>query len=122
MDPLRPFLTLVRALWTDSAASVKATRRPPVDGSGSTSAAGEVAASMPIERRLQSQLAALRSWNPQRAREIFVTQVLLGELGQQLTLDPAFMDLVQKVSAQLGNELKLSARLDRVLRDLAGAQ
>lgn len=120
MDPLRPFLSLVRSLWTSSATSKTVARRQTTAASPSSGQAMEIAASRPIERRLQSQLAPLiRLWNAQRAREIFVGQVLLHELGEQLEADPAFAELIQRVSSQLGSDPRLSARLDDLLRKLA---
>lgn len=122
MDPLRPFLSLVRSLWTSSAAAKSANRaqgaRPP-HASERTSAPEP---SQPIERRLQSHLNPLTrpgAWNAQRAREVFVRQVLLHELGEELAADAAFAELIQKVCGQLGGDPKLSERLDQLLRKLA---
>lgn len=121
MDPLRPFLSLVRSLTTGNATSKTASARqatPTASGGGPT----RVTPSRPIEQRLQSQLAALvRPWNAQRAREIFVGQVLLHELGDQLAADPAFADMIQRVSSQLDDDPRLSARLDDLLRQIAAA-
>lgn len=120
MDPLRPFLSLVRSLWTSTATSKTAARRQTTATSPSSGQEMAIAASRPIEQRLQSQLAPLiRLWNAQRAREIFVGQVLLHELGEQLAADPAFAELIQRVSNQLGNDPRISARLDDLLRQLA---
>ncbi len=120
MDPLRPFLSLVRSLWTSNATSKTAAQRQTTAASPSSGQTMAVAASRPIERRVQSQLAPLiRLWNAQRAREIFVGQVLLHELGEQLAADPAFAELIQRVSSQLGNDPRISTRLDDLLRQLA---
>lgn len=122
MDPLRPFLSLVRSLWVGNTTARTANRTQAATSAHSTNAAGHIAASQPIERRLQSQLNALTSagaWNAQRAREVFVRQVLLVELGEELAADPAFVELVLKVSAQLGGDPRISTRLDELLRELA---
>lgn len=126
MDPLRPFLSLVRSLWTGSpTATAKAANRAQAAISpGSSAPAGNIAASQPIERRLQSHLNALTApgaWNAQRAREVFVRQVLLSELGEELATDPAFVELVLKVSNQLGGDPRISAHLDELLRELAAS-
>lgn len=121
MDPLRPFLSLVRSLWVGN--SKAPNRASAATAVSSNPVAGPIAASQPIERRLQAQLNALTAagaWNPQRAREVFVSQVLLTELGEALVTDPAFDDLVLKVSAQLGGDPRISTRLDELLRALAG--
>lgn len=120
MDPLRPFLTLVRSLWTSSATGKTVSPRQPTPALHGSGPAQEISPSRPIEQRLQSQLAALvRPWNAKRAREVFVGQVLLHELGEQLATDPAFTDLIQRVSQQLDSDPRLSARLDELLRQLA---
>jgi hypothetical protein len=122
MDPLRPFLSLVRSLWTSSASAKTANRaqgaRPPHAGERTT----EAEPSQPVERRLQAHLTPLTkpgAWNAQRAREVFVRQVLLHELGEELAADAAFAELIQKVSGQLGGDPKISERLDQLLRKLA---
>lgn len=122
MDPLRPFLSLVRALRVGNTKG--SNRAQGATSAHSSTIAGPVAASQPIERRLQAQLNALRAagaWNAQRAREIFVSQVLLAELGEALVTDPTFDDLVLKVSTQLGDEPRISTRLDELLRELAAS-
>src|SRR5687768_11788239 len=124
MDPLRPFLSLVRSLWTGNTTAKAANRAQAAVPPHSTTQMGKLAASQPIERRLRSQLNALTApgaWNAQRAREVFVRQVLLNELGEELAADPAFAELIQRVSSQLGVEPKLSARLDELLREIAAS-
>lgn len=124
MDPLRPFLSLVRSLWTGTASAKAANRAEAATFPRSSTAAGAVVASQPIERRLHSQLNALTApgaWSAQRAREVFVRQVLLNELGDELAVDPAFVELVMKVSGQLGSDPRISARLDELLRELAAS-
>lgn len=120
MDPLRPFLSLVRSLWTSttSAKSIRerqSTLPPPTSGH-----VAEIATVRTVEQRLQADLSVLGdAWNAQRAREVFVGGVLLHELGEHLSADPAFSDLIQRVSTQLGSDPRLSERLDELLRQLA---
>jgi hypothetical protein len=119
MDPLRPFLSLVRSLWPNGAAAKAVNRSQAAVPPHSTSHAAPLAASQPIEQRLHSHLTALGAWNAQRAREIFVKQVLLSELGEELATDPAFAELIQRVSGQLGDDPRISVRLDELLRQVA---
>ena len=120
MDPLRPFLSLIRSLSTSTATSKSASARQATPAAADSGPAKPIDPSRPIEQRLQSQLAAaIRPWNAQRAREIFVGEVLLHELGEQLAIDPSFSDLVQRVSEQLGDDPRLGARLDDLLRAIA---
>lgn len=120
MDPLRPFAHLIRSLWTG---------KRPAAGSGSAPAQGAgtqqariVAASAPIASRLQTRLAGLQQWNGERARELFVEHILLMEFGEELALDPAFADLVQRVCTHLGSEPAVGARLDELLQQVAAGR
>jgi len=58
-------------------------------------------------------------WNRQRAREMFVEQMLLRELGPEIANDAAFVELVDRVSALIGEQRGISDRLDQLLRELA---
>lgn len=120
MDPLRPFLSLIRSLSTSNPTSKTAASRQAAPTAAGSGPARPIDASRPIEQRLQSQLAAAaHPWNARRAREIFVGEVLLHELGEQLAADPSFADLIQRISQQLDADSRLSARLDELLRQLA---
>lgn len=118
MDPLRPFRSLVRSLGATTTV-----QRTAGASSASQAAAAEksegAAPAGSMESRLRLQLAAMQSWNPRRSREIFVKHVLLSELGENLELDPAFSDLVEKVADQIDSATGLRERLDQVLQDLA---
>jgi hypothetical protein len=120
MDPLRPFAHLIRSLWTG--------KRPAAGTAGAaTQSTGAqhphaVAASSPVANRLQTRLAALQQWNGERARELFVEHILLMELGEDLALDPAFADLVQRVCSQLATEPAVGARLDELLQQVAAGR
>lgn len=53
---------------------------------------------------------------------MFVEHILLMELGEDLALDPAFADLVQRVCSQLGSEPAVGARLDELLQQVAAGR
>jgi hypothetical protein len=119
MDPLRPFAHLIRSLWTG--------KRPAAGTAGATQGTGAqhshaVAASASVANRLQTRLATLQQWNGERARELFVEHILLMELGEDLALDPAFADLVQRVCSQLATEPGVGARLDELLQQVAAGR
>lgn len=123
MDPLRPFADLIRSLW--SAGKSRPAQR--AAGRTETAAAARsepkaVSSSARVAGRLQPRLAALQEWNGERARELFVEQILLVELGEDLARDPAFVDLVQRVSVQLGSEPAVRARLDELLQAMAAGK
>jgi len=122
MDPLRPFLSIVRSLWTSAGTAKSAHRAEGARPPHTSERTSRPEPGQPIERRLQSHLYALAApgaWNPHRAREIFVRQVLLHELGDELAADSAFSELVQKVCGHLDSDPKISAPLDRLLRKVA---
>jgi hypothetical protein len=120
MDPLRPFTHLIRSLWTG--------KRPAAGTAGAASRGTDaqhpnaVVTSTPVANRLQTRLAALQQWNGERARELFVEHILLMEFGEDLSLDPAFADLVQRVCLQLGSEPAIGARLDELLQQVAAGR
>jgi hypothetical protein len=116
MDPIKPFTTLIRSLRrSDKSASNERT----VPADASTGAAANIAASPAVHDRLQSRLATLAPWDAKRARELFVETTLLHEFGAELAADPAFFELVQRVSLHLSGETTVSDRLDGLLRELA---
>jgi hypothetical protein len=123
LDPLKPFTNLIRSLGIGKRPAVRepgsATARR-VEGTNAD--AQPVASSGPVSARLQSRLAALQQWDGDTARQVFVEHILLVELGEGLARDPAFGDLVQRVSAQLGSEPTVRARLDQLLRELAAGK
>lgn len=117
MDPLRPFTNLIRSL--SSTTKVESSRPAPSPGGVAPGATPLVHDAM---NPLRSRLAALKQWDPGRARELFVEHVLLSELGESLQQDGKFPELVQRVSTHLGSEPALNARLDELLKQLAAGQ
>ena len=107
MDPLRPFAHLIRSLSTGKRSAAGAAGAA-TQGAGAQQPHA-VAPSAPVVNRLQTRLAALQQWNGERARELFVEHMLLMEFGEDLALDPAFADLVQRVCSQLGSEPAVGA-------------
>jgi hypothetical protein len=122
MDPLRPFATLIRSLWT--AARSERTPRASHSGAGAAPLSGSqpVAVVPSIAARLAPRLAALKEWNAQRARELFVEHILLAELGGELARDPKFAELVQRVSLHLAEEPAIGARLDELLQAVVASR
>lgn len=123
MDPLKPFTTLIRSLSASRSAKSPQTAQArshhtDTDPQTSAAAAGIMPASA-VHSRLQARLSALTEWDSKRARETFVECILLNELGAQLAEDPAFFELVRRVSINLDSEPQISSRLDQVLRELA---
>lgn len=125
MDPLRPLASLIRSLRTAAKSRTAQSTRTAGAREAVTHGAANAAPSAPpqaIASRLHARLVTIGEWNPARARELFVECILLNELGEDLSRDPGFAELVQKVSTELGGEPAVSARLDQILRDLVRGQ
>jgi hypothetical protein len=120
MDPLRPFAALIRSLWTGTSERSQSAQR--AGSRGASAGSAPVVPAQRIADRLQLRLRALQDWDASRAREMFVEDVLLSELGGELVRDPKFAEIVKRVSDHLGNEPAVSARLNDVLRDLIAAK
>jgi hypothetical protein len=122
MDPLRPFATFLRSLWTVSKSERTRNANSPASSSSNAGGAESLAPVPSIAARLQPRLAALKDWQGGRARELFVEHVLIEQFGEQLAGDPKFAELVQRVSLDLAEEPTLDARLDELLQALARAR
>ena len=123
MDPINPFSNFIRLLRESSKKSStgEVQRRPAAGSSGTDQAAAIAPASraQSLQTSLQSRVRAMGPWNRQRAREVFVEQMLLRELGPDIANDAAFVELVDRVSALIGEQQGISDRLDQLLRELA---
>lgn len=119
MDPIKPFTALIRSLRR----SVKgAGTDHTAQSATSTTAAAGIATAAPLPGGLQPRLAKLTPWDERRARELFVESTLLHEFGAELAQDPAFFELVQRVSLHLGSESVVNERLDQLLREVAAGR
>jgi hypothetical protein len=123
VDPINPFSNFIRLLRESSKKSStgELQQRPAAGSSGSDQAAAITPASraQSLKNSLQSRVRAVGPWNRQRAREVFVEQILLRELGPDIANDTAFAELVDRVSVLIGEQPGISARLDQLLRELA---
>jgi hypothetical protein len=121
VDPLRPWVTLIRSLSRGKAEGAgKATGPALVDAN--TSAHGAQKAARPVtdlRTRLRSRLGEVGIVDPDRARRTFVETVLLWHLGDELARDPAFGDLIVKVAGQLEADRDLRGRLSELIAALA---
>lgn len=121
MDPLRPFAELIRSLRIASLDKANP-GSPASSAAGTHRNASQVSQTKPaptLRSRLRPRLAAMKPWDAQRARQLFVECALSAELGEDLSKDPAFSDLAKRVEAQIAHEPRITARLDELLRDIA---
>jgi hypothetical protein len=123
VDPINPFSNFIRLLRESSKkSSTGEVQQRPAAGSSSADQAAAVspaARAQSLQSSLQSRVRAIGPWNRQRAREVFVEQILLRELGPDLANDTSFVELVDRVSTLIGEQPAISARLDQLLRELA---
>jgi hypothetical protein len=120
MDPLKPFSSSIRTLWERSKQRLaEGERATSTNTAGVPQPTTPVAAApppQPLQARLRTRLTSLQTWDATRARELFVESVVLSELGEALSTDPAFGSLVHRVSEQLATDSALSSRLDQLLK------
>jgi hypothetical protein len=125
MDPLKPFTSIIRSFWEQYARRADGNPRA-AESSGTTrQRLAPVEGAPAIEAlhgRLRSRLATLAQWDASRARQLFVECALTVELGDELARDPAFANIVQRVSQQLDSDWKLSSRLDTLLKRVAAGE
>jgi hypothetical protein len=121
-DPLRPFADAIRLLWRARQKRLGRAEDTTAPGSSGPQRSEQRSSQQPEETlrsRLQARICGLDSTNSRKMRETFVETVLLWELGDQLAPDPAFGELVLRVSEQLESDRSVGDRLHRALLDLA---
>lgn len=125
MDPIRPFTTLIRSLRESRKSQASGVREnsTPTPSSGTEEiSAHSIAPARELQAALRARLQGFETWDAPRARTLFVEYILLNELGADLHKDPGFSDVVTKVSTLLGEESKISTRLDELLRELVAVK
>src|SRR3954469_4193663 len=123
MDPLKPFAGLIRTLWKSTTLS---TTQKDALASASTASAeearGEAAAALQettLRTQIRARLRRIGLNDPRLAREVFVETVLTAELGEGLSRDPGFTDMVKRLAEHMGADERLGGRLHSLLRSLA---
>lgn len=123
MDPLRPFAGLIRTLWKSTTRST--TQKDALAAASTTNteeSQSETAAALEestLRTQIRARLTRIGLNDPRLAREVFVETVLTTELGENLSRDPAFTDMVKRVAEHIGADARLGERLHSLLRSLA---
>jgi hypothetical protein len=120
LDPLRSLAELVRTLTRPKTNSRSATGAATQRGTENSAAERGLAAASPDEilrERLRTQLRAVGG-DSRRAREAFVSTVLASELGESISLDSGFAEIVSKVARQLGEDPDTSRNLAHLFDEL----
>jgi len=121
LDPLRSLAELVRTLTRPKASSRGNTGAAAQRGADSPSTDRVSATESPdsaLRERLRLQLRAVGKEDPRRAREAFVATVLASELGDAISLDSGFSEIVSKVARQLGEDADTSRNLAQLFDEL----
>jgi len=119
VDSIRPFVTLIRTLSRKKVEAPDGVAEPDVAGDTyANRAPTEADRNSELETRLRARLAAVDASNPEKARQAFVETVLLSQLGEDLAKDPAFADVVAKVSDQLLCDAQTRAQLTSLIATL----
>jgi len=123
MDPLRPFAGLIRTLWKSTTPSTtQKDASAPASTANTEEAQSETAAALEestLRTRMRARLTRIGLNDQRLAREVFVETVLTTELGENLSRDPAFTDMVKRVAEHIGADARLGERLHSLLRSLA---
>jgi hypothetical protein len=121
VDSIRPFVALIRTLSRKKVEAPDGVAEPDIAGDTSANhAAAEANRNSELESRLRARLAAVDASNPEQARQTFVETVLLSQLGEDLARDPAFADVVARVSDQLLCDAQTRAQLANLIATLRG--
>lgn len=121
VDPLGPFVTLIRSLSRrkPEAAERTAGATPAEADKLARDAARTSIPARDLRTRLKSRLVEVGTVDPDRARRTFVETVLLHQLGDDVAGDPAFADLVGRVADQLHADRQLRSRLAELITAIA---
>ena len=123
MDPLRPFAGLIRTLWKSTTPST--TQKDALASAATTSteeAQSEAVAALgeaTLRTQIRARLKRIGLNDPRLAREVFVETVLTTELGESLSRDPGFTDMVKRVADHIAADARLGDQLHSLLRSLA---
>ncbi len=121
MDPLRSFAELLSSMWRARRPEVARTNRGEAVGRAAEGprSAGVAQSPETLRARIRNRIVNVGTADPRLARETFVEAVLGWELGDDLARDPAFAEMVRRLSEHIEGEPRLNARLQELLQDLA---
>jgi len=123
VDPLKPFAGLIRTLWKSTTPST--TQKDALASASTTrveEAQSETAAALEettLRAQIRARLKRIGLNDPRLAREMFVETVLTSELGENLSRDPVFTDMVKRLAEHIAADDRLGDRLHSLLRSLA---
>jgi hypothetical protein len=123
MNPLDPLTRLLGTLRTERIRKGR-TDDPVAErpvGTPRTTAPPQTSRAVTLEQRLKARLALTADRSPQRIAALLVETVLSSELGEQLTFDPAFAALKDRVSSQLLADPELTEELAALANRLGDA-
>jgi len=114
-DPIRPFINFIESIANAGAAKTHETASPKKVGNQQNSSPSSGATALTFSERLAARLAVIDRNDRKRRRQAFVELALLSELGEQLVLDHAMAELVDKVTSIIATDRQMAAELDLTL-------
>ena len=115
-DPIRPFINLVESIASTTAtqksreaAAQGAIAKPSRQNSSNSNAA------LSFTERLKTRLSVIDRKDRRKRRQVFIEVALLTELGEQLAMDHALSDLIEKVSSLIAANDTMVTDLDAAL-------
>lgn len=115
-DPIRPFINLVESIASTTAtqksreaAAQGAIAKPSRQNSSNSNAA------LSFTERLKTRLSVIDRKDRRMRRQVFIEVALLTELGEQLAMDHALSDLIEKVSSLIAANDTMVTDLDAAL-------
>ena len=118
-DPIRPFVSIIESIaragqitQTGESSTLASADKQQSRKSGEPSA-------LSLAERLSARLAVIDRNDRSRRRQAFVELALLSEFGDQLALDHALGDLVEKVSTIIAADPQTATDLDAMIDQLS---
>ncbi|MES1190155.1 MAG: hypothetical protein ABUS47_03635 [Steroidobacter sp.] len=116
-DPLRPVVNLIDFITrTKRISNTPGSATGQVDSPVKSASSGNAQyGAISLTGRLNTRLSAIDRNDHKRRRRAFVEIALLSELGEQLSMDNGFSELVEDICAVIASDKSITAALDGVL-------
>jgi len=114
-DPIRPFINLIESIAGAGSSQKNRDVSSQRTAGKATNVASSAIAAVPFSERLATRLSVIDRHDRKRRRQAFVELALLSELGQQIAVDHAMGELVDKVSSIIAADHQMTAELDDIL-------
>jgi len=122
-DPLRPLLGLIGAIGrARKVSSPHTSLAEHTPNSRSSLHRDQHSEALPFLERLSACLASTGIHDLAARRKLFVQTALLSEFGDELSLDPAFGELVEEICSMIAPDQEAISSLDALLARIVSVQ